>query len=37
MTVTPTVRVLHHDGGYDTIAGVTGQRTQWVAPAGTAD
>ncbi|MFF3687668.1 PIN domain nuclease [Streptomyces sp. NPDC002187] len=29
--------VLHYDGDYDVIAGVTGQRTQWVAPAGTAD
>jgi predicted nucleic acid-binding protein len=29
--------VLHYDGDYDMIAGVTGQRTKWVAPAGTAE
>lgn len=29
--------VLHYDGGYDLIAAVTGQPTQWVVPAGTAD
>ncbi|MFJ8746713.1 PIN domain nuclease [Embleya sp. NPDC127516] len=29
--------VLHYDGDYDMIAAVTGQPTQWVAPAGTAD
>ena len=29
--------VLHYDGDYDMIAEVTGQRTQWVVPAGTAD
>jgi predicted nucleic acid-binding protein len=29
--------VLHYDGDYDLIAGVTGQPTQWVVPAGTAD
>ncbi|MGW1996031.1 PIN domain-containing protein [Embleya sp. NPDC001921] len=31
------VVVLHYDGGYDMIAAVTGQPTQWVAPAGTVD
>lgn len=29
--------VLHYDGDYEMIASVTGQRTAWVAPAGTAD
>ncbi|WP_399029314.1 PIN domain-containing protein [Streptomyces sp. 15-116A] len=29
--------VLHYDGDFDMIASVTGQRTAWVAPAGTAD
>ncbi|WP_326599317.1 PIN domain nuclease [Streptomyces sp. NBC_01803] len=29
--------VLHYDGDYDMIASVTGQPTQWVVPAGTAD
>lgn len=29
--------VLHYDGDFDKIASVTGQRTAWVAPAGTAD
>ncbi|MDT0320478.1 PIN domain nuclease [Streptomyces millisiae] len=29
--------VLHYDGDYDMIAGVTGQPTRWVVPAGTAD
>ncbi|MGW2344709.1 PIN domain-containing protein [Streptomyces sp. NPDC001661] len=29
--------VLHYDGDYDMIAEVTGQPTEWVAPAGTAD
>jgi predicted nucleic acid-binding protein len=27
--------VLHYDADYDRIAGVTGQRTEWVAPKGT--
>lgn len=27
--------VLHYDGDFDLIASVTGQRTEWVAPAGT--
>ncbi|MCF4119866.1 PIN domain nuclease [Antribacter sp. KLBMP9083] len=31
------VTVLHYDGDFDMIAAVTGQRTQWVVPAGTAD
>jgi predicted nucleic acid-binding protein len=31
------VTVLHYDGDYDTIASITGQRTRWVTPAGTAD
>jgi predicted nucleic acid-binding protein len=29
--------VLHYDSDFDMIAGVTGQRTQWVVPAGAAD
>jgi predicted nucleic acid-binding protein len=29
--------VLHYDGDYDRIAEVTGQPTEWVVPAGTAD
>ncbi|MFI1027492.1 PIN domain nuclease [Streptomyces sp. NPDC020951] len=29
--------VLHYDGDYDMIAGVTGQPTRWVVPPGTAD
>ena len=29
--------VLHYDNDFDLIASVTKQRTQWVAPAGTAD
>jgi predicted nucleic acid-binding protein len=29
--------VLHYDSDFDLIAGVTGQRTQWVVPAGEAD
>ncbi|WP_162908227.1 PIN domain nuclease [Allorhizocola rhizosphaerae] len=29
--------VLHDDRGFDHIAAVTGQQTQWVVPAGTAD
>jgi predicted nucleic acid-binding protein len=27
--------VLHYDNDFDTIAGVTGQRTKWVVPGGT--
>jgi predicted nucleic acid-binding protein len=29
--------VLHYDGDYDRIATVTGQASEWVVPAGTAD
>jgi hypothetical protein len=29
--------VLHYDADYDRIAGLTGQRTEWVVPRGTAD
>nr|WP_268248948.1 PIN domain nuclease [Streptomyces pilosus] len=29
--------VLHYDGDFDMIASVTGQRTAWVVPAGSAD
>lgn len=29
--------VLHYDGDFDMIATVTGQRTEWVVPAGEAD
>ena len=29
--------VLHYDGDFDMIASLTGQATQWVVPAGTAD
>ncbi|MFC9888899.1 PIN domain nuclease [Streptomyces pilosus] len=29
--------VLHYDGDFDLIASVTGQRTAWVVPAGSAD
>jgi predicted nucleic acid-binding protein len=28
------VTVLHYDGDFDLVAGVTGQRTEWVVPAG---
>jgi predicted nucleic acid-binding protein len=31
------VTVLHYDGDYDLIAGVTGQQCQWVVDPGTAD
>ncbi len=31
------VTVLHYDADFDLIANVTGQRTQWVIPAGQAD
>jgi predicted nucleic acid-binding protein len=31
------VTVLHYDGDYDMIAEATGQPTQWVVPAGSAD
>ncbi|HEY5878959.1 MAG TPA: PIN domain-containing protein [Nakamurella sp.] len=31
------VAVLHYDAGFDLIASVTGQRCQWVVPAGTVD
>jgi predicted nucleic acid-binding protein len=31
------VTVVHYDGDFDIIAGVTGQVTQWIVPAGTAD
>ncbi|MDH6118171.1 PIN domain nuclease [Kitasatospora sp. GAS204B] len=31
------VTVLHYDGDYDMIAAITGQRTRWVVPAGTAN
>ncbi|GAA1220410.1 PIN domain nuclease [Kitasatospora nipponensis] len=31
------VTVLHYDGDYDMIAAITGQRTRWVVPAGSAD
>ncbi len=30
-----TFILLHYDGGYDLIAGVTGQPVQWVVPRGT--
>lgn len=29
--------VLHYDGDYDRIAGITGQTTEWIVPRGTAD
>lgn len=29
--------VLHYDGDYDRIAGITGQATEWIVPRGTAD
>jgi predicted nucleic acid-binding protein len=29
--------VVHYDGDFETIAAVTGQVTQWIVPAGTAD
>jgi len=29
--------VLHYDGDYDRIAQITGQATEWIVPAGTAD
>ena len=29
--------VVHYDGDFDVITGVTGQTTQWIVPAGTAD
>jgi predicted nucleic acid-binding protein len=31
------ITVLHYDADFDLIAGVTGQSTQWVVPAGQAD
>ncbi len=31
------VAVLHYDGDFDLIASVTGQRCQWVVPAGTVE
>jgi predicted nucleic acid-binding protein len=31
------VAVLHFDADFDRIAGVTGQRCEWVVPAGTID
>lgn len=31
------VAVLHYDGDYDLISGVTGQRCTWVVPAGAVD
>ena len=32
-----SLTVLHYDGDYDRVAAVTGQPTEWVVPAGTAD
>ena len=32
-----TLTVLHYDGDYDRIAAMTGQPTQWIVPAGSAD
>jgi predicted nucleic acid-binding protein len=29
--------LLHYDADFDSIAGVTGQRCEWVAPAGSID
>ncbi|RPK93799.1 Ribonuclease VapC21 [Streptomyces sp. ADI98-10] len=29
--------VLHYDGGFDMIASLTGQPTEWVVPPGSAD
>jgi predicted nucleic acid-binding protein len=29
--------LLHHDSNFDSIANVTGQRCEWVAPAGSID
>jgi len=29
--------VVHYDGDFDVVTGVTGQATQWVVPTGTAD
>jgi predicted nucleic acid-binding protein len=29
--------VLHYDGDYDRIAGITGQAVEWIVPRGTAD
>jgi predicted nucleic acid-binding protein len=29
--------VLHYDGGYERIAAITGQATEWIVPRGTAD
>lgn len=31
------VAVLHYDADFDLIASVTGQRSQWVVPAGTVE
>ncbi|WP_419997814.1 PIN domain nuclease [Streptomyces boninensis] len=31
------VTILHYDGDFDMIVGVTGQRAEWVVPPGTAD
>jgi predicted nucleic acid-binding protein len=32
-----SLTVLHYDGDYERIAEITGQPTQWIVPAGTAD
>jgi len=29
--------VLHYDGDYERIAGITGQSTEWIVPGGSAD
>lgn len=34
---TAGLAVLHYDGDYDRIASVTGQPTEWIAPAGSLD
>ena len=32
-----SLTVLHYDGGYERIAEITGQPTEWIVPRGTAD
>ena len=32
-----SLAVLHYDGDYDRIAAITGQHTEWIVPAGSAD
>jgi predicted nucleic acid-binding protein len=29
--------ILHYDGDYEMVAGITGQKHEWIVPRGTAD